>query len=86
LRQRPWFPSVENRDGWGSLDRGSARVSGPSCFDFGRKKNTIHEMSDLCKKRKDGTPSRSSGAEAHIDFIGGLRGAEAPLFHETRSG
>jgi hypothetical protein len=39
-----------------------------------------------CKKRKDGAPSRSSGAEAHIDFIGSLRGAEAPLFHESLHG
>jgi hypothetical protein len=27
-----------------------------------------------------------SGAEAHVHFIGGLRGAEAPLFHENLKG
>lgn len=26
---RPWYPSVENRDGWGSVTCGGARVVQP---------------------------------------------------------
>jgi hypothetical protein len=48
---------------------------------FAEVARAVHLKVGLCTRI-----SRSSWAKAHIDFIGGLRGAEAPLFHDTLSG